>query len=295
MSSKWRTWRKNLAYVLGMNRRNLHYIYPNNQRSDYPSADNKLITKKLLQEAGLPVAKTYHVYQYFHQMSGFQQDIADFDSFVIKPARGRGGGGIKVIAAKNNGTWQDTNGNIVSLEQMRKQVLDIIFGVYSFDTQDVAIIEEKISQHAAINTLYAHGLSDIRVIICQHRAVMAMIRIPTDLSGGRANMHQGAIGIGIDINTGITQSATLNGNTLVCHPDSKNDLLDLQIPYWTEVMGLCVKISRIMPLKYLGVDIAITDEGPLVIEVNVRPGLEIQNANQNGLRAILEEIHSDNN
>jgi len=295
MSSKWKSWRNNLANVLGMNRRNLHYIYPNNQRSDYPAADNKLITKKLLQEAGLPVAKTYHVFQYFHQMSHFQQDIANLDSFVIKPARGRGGGGIKVIASKKNESWQDTNGNTVSLEQMRKQILDIIFGVYSFDTQDVAIIEEKISQHVAINAIYNHGLSDVRVIICQHRIVMTMIRIPTDLSDGRANMHQGAIGIGIDINTGITQSAILNGNTLARHPDSNSDLLNLQIPHWTEVMDLCVKISHIMPLKYLGVDIAITNEGPQVIEVNVRPGLEIQNANQNGLRAILEGIRNDSN
>ena len=38
---------------------------------------------------------------------------------------------------------------------------------------------------------------------------MAMLRLPTKASGGRANLHQGAIGAGVDLVTGVTHHAVL--------------------------------------------------------------------------------------
>lgn len=292
MMPKWKAWRANLASVLSMNRRNLHYIYPNNSRPDYPLADNKLLTKDLLKEAGLPVAKTYRVYKYFHEVSQLQQDLAGFENFVVKPANGRGGGGIKVIAGRQNpplaSEWLGLNDEVISVDSIRKQVLDIIFGIYSFDTHDVAIVEEKVIQHHLIDHIFDSGLSDARIIMCRHNPIMAMIRIPTRLSDGRANLHQGAIGAGIDIETGITQHAIFKGETLLRHPDSDKQLAGISIPYWQNTMQICQQVARLMPLKYLGIDIAITQNGPVILEVNVRPGIEIQNANQAGLRAALE-------
>ena len=51
------------------------------------------------------------------------------------------------------------------------------------------------------------------------------------------------------------------------------------------------KISRQSPLGYLGVDLVVDAKlGPQVLEINVRPGLEIQNVNAMGLRLVLPAL-----
>jgi len=286
--AKWNLFRENVRQVLGMNRRNLHYIYPNNQRCDYPLADNKLLTKVCLEEAGLPIVKSYRTYRYFYELRTLVDDLSSYTSFVIKPAGGRGGGGIKVISAKKGTAWEDVNGAVVTIDDIKKQLLDIIFGIYSFDTHDVAIVEEKVIQHTVIDAIFDKGLSDVRVVMCKHNPIMAMLRVPTQFSSGRANLHQGAVGVGVDIETGVTQNAILNGDLISHHPDTGKILAGVQIPDWEKLLQVCDEIARLMPLKYLGVDIAISQKGPVIFEVNVRPGIEIQNANQMGLRAMLE-------
>ena len=288
MMGKWKTWRANAARVLGMNRRNLHYIYPHNERRDYPLADNKLLTKELLTGASLPVPKTFYTYQYFHEMQRIVSDLAAHESFVIKPANGSGGGGIKVIVGRRDPDWLDTGGELVTLDAIRKQLLDIVFGVYSFDTHDTAIVEERLVQHETVDWIYAAGLADVRVVICQHKPVMAMLRVPTDVSDGRANLHQGAIGIGIDLDTGHTTHAAHFGKRILHHPDSNRELSGIELPEWQRLIEVCREVSDLLPLKYLGIDLAITRNGPVVLEANVRPGIEIQNANQCGLRPELE-------
>ena len=54
-----------------------------------------------------------------------------------------------------------------------------------------------------------------------------------------------------------------------------------------------ITAAEAVPLKYLGVDIAISDQGPVMIEINARPGIEIQNANNKAMRPILDEIHAE--
>lgn len=290
MMSQWKTWRANVAKILGMNRRNLHYIYPHNERRDYPLADNKLLTKELLSQAGLPVPETFHTYRYFHEMQRIVSDLREHDSFVIKPANGRGGGGIKVIVGRHDSAWLDTSGELVTLDAIRKQLLDIVFGVYSFDTHDTAIVEERLVQHETVDWIYAAGLADVRVVICRHEPVMAMLRVPTAVSDGRANLHQGAIGIGIDLDTGLTTHAAHFGKRISHHPDSNRKLSGIELPEWQRLIEVCREVSDLLPLKYLGIDLAITQNGPVVLEANVRPGIEIQNANQCGLRPALEAI-----
>ena len=49
-------------------------------------------------------------------------------------------------------------------------------------------------------------------------------------------------------------------------------------------MDIAYNCARAIPLGYIGIDICIDQAlGPLVLEVNGRPGLEIQNVQQEGL------------
>jgi hypothetical protein len=117
-----------------------------------------------------------------------------------------------------------------------------------------------------------------------------MIRIATKDSNGTANLHQGAIGVGIDWDSGVTTHASQHGKSITAHPDTGTALLGVNLPHWQQIRDIALKVAGAVPLKYLGIDIAIGETSPYMLEINARPGIEIQNVNQVGLRNILENI-----
>lgn len=287
--SHWFTARANAARVLGMNERNLHYIYVHNERKHFRLADHKLVTKEILKKALVPVPETYKVYSSFYELADLEQDLSAYRDFVIKPAQGSGGEGIIVVAGRHGEDWTGISGKRYSAHDLKKHISDILFGVYSFDLNDQAVIEERVVQNSWMSGLSPLGLADIRVILCREEPVMSMTRVPTKASNGKANLHQGAIGVGIDIESGLTIHAIHGGEAITAHPDTGEPVVGLQIPHWDKVIDVSRTIAAAVPLKYLGVDVALTEDSVVVLEINVRPGLQIQNANQRGLREALME------
>ncbi len=283
-----RSFMRNASHLLSMNQRNLLCIYPLNKRKFFPMADNKIMTKSLLVNKDILLPETYKIYGSFYELSSLEKDLSGISSFVIKPARGSGGGGIIPIAGKRSDTWYSVGGRQFDLSDLRRHISDIIFGVYSFDLYDNAIIEERIEQHHSMEDLSPLGLADVRLIIRRGRILMAMVRIPTSKSEGKANLHQGAIGAGIELNSGIIHHAVLNRVPTREHPDTAMDLIGRKVPLWEEIKSAGVKAASALPLKYVGIDIAVADKGPVLLEVNARPGLDIQNANIKGLRGVIE-------
>lgn len=281
---------KRAANVLSINNRNLGFIYPHNKRCDFPIANDKLLCKEILSAVDVAVPDTHFSYSYFYDLKDLAQDLSTLQDFVIKPANGSGGNGIIVIVRQADGGWYSAGGSFYGVEEIKKHISDIIFGVFSHDMQDTAIIEQRIIQHVHMNEICDLGLADVRIILFKHQPVMAMSRIPTSESDGKANLHQGAIGLGINIESGKTQHAIKAGEAITHHPDSQKPLLDITIPYWSEAMLMASKAASTVPLKYLGVDIAISDKGPVMIEINARPGIEIQNANNTAMRQQLDQI-----
>ncbi len=284
--------RKRTANVLTMNKRNLNYIYPNNHRHDFPCADNKLLTKEMLANCDVTVPNTLVTYSSFYELSTLADDLARHHDFVIKPASGSGGGGILVFIHKEAEHWITPGGKRFTLSDIKKHITDIIFGVYSFGLSDDAIIEERIMQHPEITRLSPYGLADVRLIVYQHQPILCMARIPTLASDGKANLHQGAVGLGIDLETGRTQHAILLDKDITHHPDTNEALIDQKVPHWDRVVEMSCTAACKAPLKYLGIDISISHNGPVLLEINVRPGLQIQNANQQGMRKMLEIVHA---
>lgn len=280
---------ENSKSLLNMNRRNLEYIYPNNPRRYYPLADNKLTTKLVLEDKNIPMAISYQVYSHFFQLRWLEQDLKPYNKFVIKPASGSGGGGILVIQQRQDDGFLSISGEFYTISDIHKHIADIVFGIYSFGLADQAIIEEKIEQHEAIDCLSPKGLADVRVILCQQQTIQAMIRLATKKSRGTANLHQGAVGVGIDLETGRTCNASFKGDYISQHPDTGINLIGITIPFWADILSTARKAAESVPLNYIGADIAIAQQGPFVLEINVRPGIEIQNTNGHGMRQLLEQ------
>jgi alpha-L-glutamate ligase-like protein len=120
---------------------------------------------------------------------------------------------------------------------------------------------------------------------------MSMMRLPTHLSNGKANLHQGAIGVGIDIATGITTTGVWFNDIITEHPDTGIEITGIKIPNWENLLNLAARCYQLTGLGYQGIDIVIDrDKGPMLLELNARPGLNIQIANCAGLLPRLKIV-----
>lgn len=283
----------NSSSILGMNARNRLYLSFNSARGR-AIADSKLRTKKILAKAGLPTPQLLAVFKTPADVSNFDWTRLP-DNFVLKPCSGFGGGGIVIIRkkAKWAGEWYLMDNSIITIADLRLRALDILAGQYSLhNLPDQAFVEERIKIARIFQNLAYQGTPDIRVIVFNKVPVLAMLRLPTAASGGKANLHQGAIGAGIDLATGITTWGVCQGQPIKNVPNTGRPISGIKLPDWNTILTLAVKTQETIPdLGYAGVDIVYDkDRGPMILELNARPGLEIQNANLIALRRRLERV-----
>jgi len=270
--------------VAGINRRNLQFVYPYNPRKYFSQANDKSETKMILKEGNIPIPETYDIIEYSWDIKSSLTKIEQLDEFVMKPANGSGGNGILLLSKKDENKWITPGGKVYNRESLRIHIASIIYGAYAHDSADKCIIEQKINSHPDLNKIYGNGIPDIRVILLMDEIQMAMLRIPTDKSGGKANLHQGAMGIGIDIKSGKLGNGIYRNGQTDKHPNTNVVFKDMILPFWELIREISIKTAAHVPLKFLGVDLILDkDQGPMVIEINARPGLQIQNANMQGL------------
>jgi len=271
--------------VLGINQRNGALVLPLNPRRHYPRVDDKLLTKRLAEAAGLPTPRTLGVVSFHHQLRDLPALLAGRQQFVLKPARGSQGNGIVVISHVEGDAYHKSSGAVLSAPEIRQHVSNTLSGVFSLRGDvDRCIVEERIILHPDFRDLALYGIPDLRVVVYRGMPVMAMCRLPTRASDGRANLHQGAIGTGIDIRSGRATHAAFHNYAVTHHVDTQAPIIGFQVPHWEEVLGLAVHAAEISGLGYLGVDVIIDEaHGPLLLELNARPGLAIQIANNQGL------------
>lgn len=280
------------AGVLSLNARNGRYIMARNQRRFYPLVDDKIRSKMLLQEYGIAVPSMLDTIRTQYHAGHLLERLEPHREFVIKPASGSGGDGIVVITSRRHDYWVTAGGSILTIDDLQFHVSGILNGMYSLGGQpDAALIEALVHCDPVLRTIAPEGVPDIRVIVYRGIPVMAMMRLPTRRSGGRANLHQGAIGVGIEMTAGHTLHAVMERRVVDAHPDSGASVSDFRIPGWPSLLELAARCQGAVGLGYLGVDIVLDrDRGPLVLELNARPGLSIQIANQAGLQRRLQAV-----
>ncbi|MDX9913780.1 MAG: sugar-transfer associated ATP-grasp domain-containing protein [Candidatus Moranbacteria bacterium] len=287
---------KNRNKLLGMNARNLRFIRPNNPKKAIRIADDKLLSKKILRKGGIPVPKLIAKIRNFEDLDNFNWNKLP-NSFALKPTRGFGGEGIIVVYGKKKNrpdAWIKADGSIITIEDFRNHIHNILDGSFSLSgVPDTAFFEERLRLLKLFKPYSFKGIPDIRVIVYNKVPVMAMLRLPTRESGGKANLQQGAVGVGIDLASGVTTTAVQGKKSKIVDtiPNSRLSVSGLRIPFWREILELAVKTQEISGLGFLGADVAIDKErGPVFLEVNARAGLSIQVANQAGLQERMERI-----
>ncbi len=285
-----------VSSILGLNARGALFTGKYNTRKAKMIADSKLATDRVLRNANVPHPKIFRKFR-------TPNDVYDFDwtklpsAFALKPSRGLGGDGIIVVKKRvNDTTWLTSSKNKITVDDLKMQSLDILEGAFSMGNEpDVAFIQEYVGRHSAFRKLSFRGTPDIRVIVFNKIPVMAMLRLPTKESGGRANLHQGAMGLGIDISTGITTKAIQHNKEILYKPGTTRKLRGIKVPYWNRILETAVTGQIASDLGYAGVDIVLHPEkGPQIIELNAQPGLSIQLANMEGLKRRLDRVDDIN-
>jgi alpha-L-glutamate ligase-like protein len=281
----------NAIGVLGLNERNCEFIMQYNPRRLYPLVDDKLATKRLATAAGLPVPDLYGVISSHREVRDLPRMVEAHRDFVVKPAQGSGGDGILVVSArvKDRNVYRLVDGTILGEDDIEHHLSNIISGQYSLGGhRDVALVEYCVKFDSTFAEHAFRGVPDIRVIVYRGYPVMGMVRLPTRRSHGKANLHQGAVGAGIDLATGQTTHGVVGNSPVTEHPDSGATIAGLQIPQWEYLLQFAARCHDLTGLGYLGVDIVLDrDKGPMLLELNARPGLNIQIANRCGLRSRL--------
>ncbi len=283
---------KNSRRVLGLNERSLEFIMPLNHRKAVQIADDKVLTKEVLSASGIPVPNTIAI------LSGRADlELLDFSalpkSFVIKPVQGVRGGGVEIFYNRDKeGNFIKGDRSKISQDGIKSLCRDILDGQYSLHNEpDRVLIEERVKPHKAFRYYTYKGAPDVRVIVYNNIPIMSYVRLPTEESNGKANLDKGAIGAGIDMAVGKTTYAIVGKSQPIEYvPVSKLPLSGLKIPFWDKILHYAVEASKVTGLGFGAMDFLIDREnGPLIVEINARPGLSIQLANEDGLRRRLKK------
>jgi alpha-L-glutamate ligase-like protein len=280
--------------TLGLNRRNQDFLLRLNPPRLVALVDHKVETKAVLARHGLPVPETFGRYSRLRELAMLAVAAARRSEFVLKPARGAGGNGVIVIAGRRDGRLLTAAGGMLSTSDLLAHAADIIAGAFSLSqARDEALLEYRLTPEPVLGAYSPGGIPDVRIVLLGGVPVMTMLRLPTRASDGRANLHVGGVGVGLDLATGRAVHAIWRDRPIVVHPDTQRPLAAVCVPYWRDVLRLAMRCHDAIALGYCGIDIVIdVHHGPVILEMNARPGLSIQLANQQGLRRILDEVQS---
>lgn len=278
--------------VLGLNARSADYLVLN-KKSARKRADDKLLTKKMLKKMKVPHPRLLGTLSSVADVRAFKWGKLK-DGFAVKPVQGFGGQGIMLVKrlAKEPGFFWTVDGKKIGIDDLSIHAQDVVEGKFSHNNlPDKAMVEERIKIHPKFKKLAVGGAPDVRVIVFNQVPVMAMLRLPTEESAGKANLHQGAIGLGIDMATGITTYGVYKNTLVKYFPETNKKVNGISIPDWNKILLMAVKTQMVAKLPYMSVDMLIDEEkGPVVLELNDQPGLSIQIANMAGLRRRLERV-----
>jgi len=280
------------AGVLGMNARNGDYILPCNARKLYPLVDDKLLTKELAHRAGLSVPELYASFRFSGEIRRAREVLDKYQNFVIKPANGSRGNGIIVVNGRVGDNLRLASRRLMSWDDLRFHMQNALSGIYSLGGREDSVIAEYCVEFDPVFKSITHlGVPDIRLIAYKGVSVMGMLRLPTSESEGKANLHQGAIGAGIDLASGRTLTAVWRNGIVAQHPDTLAEVSGVEIPHFDRMLEIAAGCNAMTGLGYVGVDLVLDrDKGPLMLELNARPGLNIQIANRAGLGARLAAV-----
>jgi hypothetical protein len=257
-------------------------------------SDDKELTYRIFESANIPQPIT--LIQFKNQLFyNSKKDIindpevneiisrSSSKSLFFKPTLGLGGRGIWVFN-KENEIFKDKEGHALNADLIRQKL----------SKDDNYILQEGIIQHKELNKIYPKAVNTFRIMTKTEKGkvkiMFAMLRMG---QGGNQldNASLSGLVCKINIKTGEFDELGITGlqKTLTEHPDSKFKFKGYVFPYWDEIVSfITIAAQKIDDLGYIGWDLAYSESGPLIIEVNAGAGLEYLQDAHGGVREAYE-------
>lgn len=206
----------------------------------------------------------------YHQAKDFLNFQKKHEKAILKPLDDCGGHGVRIINLRNP---EFSEG-----------------GLQKYCIKNHCLIEELITQHETMGKLHNSSINTLRIMTYHKKVIGAVLRIGVGNSN-IDNASSGGIYAQIDVEEGVVISCALNyaGEKVIRHPETGIIILGFEIPMWSECLKFvnkCLNIIEGVPL--VGWDIAISPDGPVLVEVNERPDpFLIQSVSKEGIQSNL--------
>lgn len=187
------------------------------------------------------------------------------EEFFIKPVSGAAGRGVTKADRTDRGIIFHGNDRLADPE---------------YRVPERHIVQERVTQHPDLDTLYAGSINTMRIVTLHTRAGDSIV-MATKIRFGRDGSHidnwsRGGISIGIDMATGrlYEHGYDKKGRAFDRHPNTHVTFAGYGVPLWDEILDFARRTQNAFPyFRLLGLDVALAPDGPLLIEVNAYPDL----------------------
>lgn len=201
--------------------------------------------------------------------------------FMIKPIDGLGGHDVRKM---NRNEIKNTNDFLVYLKDNRM------------------FLEELIIQHKKMNNLCASSVNTIRIMTFVNNGrseiLYAALRVGNGVNDVD-NFHKGGMGVSIDTKEGKLKGCAVDKdlNEFKMHPTTRTYFNNFELPYWKETKKMVLDAAKVnQNIKVVGWDVAITKNGPVLVEGNRRPGFDlIQVLSKKGRKDIIYHVMNNLN
>lgn len=286
--------RRNLLKIKYRNESNLlHRAGSQTVNYDVVTKD-KFYANSILSANGIPVIETLALISESHLIYPNREvadinTIAEFTSpFFVKS--------LILEAGEGNYVCQKVN-NQIKVNGELKNMVEFV----KFLGNGKWVIQKKYSSHSSLQRINSSALNTTRIVtVMSPGGPVYLCGFQGFATGGATSdsWQHGSIYVGIDVeNTclkgvGITSVQDKREGTMTKHPDSGILFKGYKIPYLKEAITLCIEAHRLFYFSFIiGWDVAITDDGPLILEANERPGMNVAQALDGGMKKRILSVH----
>ena len=220
------------------------------------------------------------------ELEEFNNKFKNSAKVIYKPVRGSKGNGVQIFDIDNN-----------RVKSVYEELIDLPKGV----------VEECVVQHSDLSGLSPTSVNTVRIVsvssmthpVTSDGKYMDIAYAALRIGGTGAivdNFHSGGMVAAIDMNTGelVTDAADEEGNVYHQHPATGKPIRGFKVPYFKEALELVNEaIIRKKTEGLLGWDIAITENGPVLIEVNLKPAVVLLSmpyvAEKKGMKHVMDK------
>jgi len=201
-------------------------------------------------------------------------ELPEADLFA-KPADGIRGMGAKLYKYEKDGHYRMDDGHLLSQNELLDHLSEA-----SRETSH--LLQKRFFNHPDLSGLSTRALCTVRIVTCRNPGgpstpLISIFRMPTGMNI-TDNMRVNALGSPIDEKTGTLGDAMSMDpavEPVSRHPDTGHVITGVKIPFWPEIIKLALSAHDEFPdFSSIGWDVAVTEDGPLLVEGNPIWGIE---------------------